>query len=53
MIVHGDKLMGVLRVNTALRHGLEGAYTGVTLGEVASREFTVTRPEDVMFAQRA
>lgn len=49
VVVHGDKLTGVLRVNTALRHGLEGAYTGVTLGEVASREFTVARPEDVMF----
>jgi CIC family chloride channel protein len=49
VVVHGDRLMGVMRVNTALRHGLEGAYTGVTLGEVASRDFTVARPEDVMF----
>ena len=49
VVVHGDKHLGVLRVNTALRRGLEGAYTGVTLSEVASREFTVTRPEDMMF----
>ena len=40
-----DKIIGVLRVNTALRHGLESAYTGVTLGEVASHEFTMARAE--------
>ncbi|HTQ14201.1 MAG TPA: chloride channel protein [Rhizomicrobium sp.] len=49
VIVRGDQIVGVLRVNTALRQGLEGAYMGVTLGEVASRDFTVTRRDDVMF----
>ncbi|HUJ01705.1 MAG TPA: chloride channel protein [Usitatibacter sp.] len=44
-----DRIAGVLRVNTALRRGLEGAYTGVTLGEVASRDFTLARPGDAMF----
>ncbi len=44
-----DRIAGVLRVNTALRRGLEGAYTGVTLGEVASRDFTLVRPADAMF----
>jgi chloride channel protein, CIC family len=49
VVTHDGKISGVLRVNTALRHGLEGAYTGVALGDVAGREFTVARPDDVMF----
>ncbi len=50
VITHDDKIAGVLRVNTALRRGLEGAYTGVSLGDVASRDFTIARSQDVMFA---
>jgi CIC family chloride channel protein len=49
VVTRGNTIHGVLRVNTSLRHGLEGAYTGVTLGEVAARNFTVAREEDVMF----
>ncbi|HWE07037.1 MAG TPA: chloride channel protein [Rhizomicrobium sp.] len=49
VITHGDRIVGVLRVNTALRQGLEKAFTGVTLGVIASREFTIAREEDVMF----
>ena len=29
--------------------GLEGAHTGVTLGEVASRDFVVVREDEVVF----
>jgi chloride channel protein, CIC family len=43
------RIAGVQRVNTALRHGLEGADTGVTMGTVARKNFTVVRDEDVMF----
>jgi CIC family chloride channel protein len=32
-----------------LRRGLEGAYTGVSLGDVASRNFTIAREGDIMF----
>src|SRR5580658_3484187 len=39
------RIYGVIRVNTGLRRGLESADTGVSLGEVASRNFTVV-PED-------
>jgi len=49
VITQGQAIEGVLRVNTALRHGLEGAYTGLTLGEVAITNFTVAHQEDVMF----
>lgn len=49
VITQGQAIEGVLRVNTALRHGLEGAYTGLALGEVAITNFTVAHQEDVMF----
>jgi len=49
VVTRGTAVVGVLRVNTALRHGLEGAYTGVSLGEVAGRNFTVAREDDIMF----
>ena len=49
VISDGARMVGVLRVNTSLRRGLEGAYTGVTLGEVASRNVTIAREEDIMF----
>ena len=39
----------MLRVNTSLRRGLESAFTGVTLGEVAARNFTIAREDDIMF----
>jgi chloride channel protein, CIC family len=38
-------IFGVIRVNTGLRRGLETTHTGMELGDVASRNFTVV-PED-------
>jgi CIC family chloride channel protein len=49
VITHEETILGVLRVNTALRYGLEGAYTSLTLGEVAIRHFTTAGTEEVMF----
>ncbi len=49
VVTEDDRIVGVLRVNTGLRRGLEGTYTGVTLGDVANREFTIARADDVMF----
>ena len=49
VVTQEDRIVGVLRVNTGLRKGLEGTYTGVTLGDVANHEFTLARPDDVMF----
>jgi CIC family chloride channel protein len=42
-------LYGVIRVNTGLRRGLEGTNTGVTLGDVANRNFVVVGEDDVVF----
>jgi CIC family chloride channel protein len=49
VVARDDSIVGVLRVNTGIRHGLEGAYTGVTLGDVATRDFTIAHEEDIMF----
>ena len=49
VVTDGDRIAGTLRVNTSLRHGLEGAYTGVSLGSVASETFTVAHENDIMF----
>jgi chloride channel protein, CIC family len=49
VVTEGTHLMGVLRVNTALRRGLEDRYTGVNLGQIAQRNFTVARSDDIAF----
>jgi CIC family chloride channel protein len=41
VVIKNDRIYGVIRVNTGIRRGLEGAQTGVTLGDVASRNFTI------------
>jgi CIC family chloride channel protein len=47
VVTHKDRLVGVLRVNTSLRQGLETAGPGVTLGQIASRAFTVVGEGEV------
>jgi CIC family chloride channel protein len=49
VVTSDDRIVGVLRVNTELRLGLEGAYSGVRLGDIAQKNFTVCRAEDVVF----
>jgi CIC family chloride channel protein len=49
VVAQDDRIVGVLRVNTGIRQGLENAYTGVTLNDVASREFTIAHEQDIMF----
>jgi chloride channel protein, CIC family len=49
VVTDGERIVGTLRVNTSLRHGLEGAYTGVQLGSVANERFTVAHEADIMF----
>lgn len=49
VVTRGVRIAGVLRVNTSFRRGLEGAYTGVSLGDVASRRFIIAREGDIMF----
>jgi len=50
VVTDGEKIVGTLRVNTSLRRGLEGGYTGATLGDVASPAFTIAHDDDIMFS---
>jgi chloride channel protein, CIC family len=49
LVTKGGRIIGVQRVNTGLHHGLEGADTGVTLGDVANRNFVIAREDDIVF----
>jgi chloride channel protein, CIC family len=49
VVTEGNRILGVLRVNTALRQVSEEVQSHVTLREVANRNFTVVRPDDVVF----
>lgn len=49
VVVRGGRLLGVLRVNTGLQRGLEPTHTGVTLGDLAAREFTIVGEDEIVF----
>jgi len=49
VVTRGNHITGVVRVNTSLRRGVEQAYSGVRLGDVAQRNFTIAREADIMF----
>ncbi len=48
-VTEGNRILGVLRVNTALRQASAGAPPSVTLREIANRNFTIVREEDIVF----
>ena len=48
-VFDGHHLVGVLRVNTALRHALAESQSDVSLRDVASRDFTIVREDDIVF----
>jgi CIC family chloride channel protein len=49
VVTREDRIVGVLRVNTELRVGLGEAHSGVRLGDIAQKNFTVSRAQDVVF----
>jgi CIC family chloride channel protein len=49
VVTQKGRLFGVIRVNTGLRRGLETTHTGVSLGDVASRNFVVVGEDAVVF----
>jgi CIC family chloride channel protein len=49
VVTDKDRIVGTLRVNTALRRGLEDRYTGVDLGQIAQHNFTVARADDITY----
>jgi chloride channel protein, CIC family len=49
VVTRGSHVVGAVRINTSLRRGLEAAYTGVRFGDIAQRNFTLARTNDIMF----
>ncbi len=49
VVTRGQRIAGVIRINTALRRGVEAAYAGVKMGDVAQRNFTLARENDIAF----
>jgi len=49
VVTRQGHIHGVLRMNMALRRGLAEAERGLTLGELASRNFTVVRESTIAF----
>jgi CIC family chloride channel protein len=49
VVTDKGKIYGVLRVNTGIRRGLEGTVTGLSLRDVASRNFTVVVENETAF----
>ncbi len=49
VVTRGTHVVGVVRINTSLRRGLEAAYSGITFGDIAQRNFTLARTTDIMF----
>jgi chloride channel protein, CIC family len=49
VVTRGSHIAGVVRVNIGLRRGVEAAYSGVRIGDVAQRNFTLARESDIVF----
>lgn len=49
IVMRRDRVAGVLRVNTDMRRAVGAAGAEVTLGELASRNFTVVREDLAVF----
>jgi CIC family chloride channel protein len=47
VVTNGNRIMGVIRVNTGIRRGLEGTHTGILLADVVNRHFIIV-DEDVV-----
>jgi CIC family chloride channel protein len=49
VVTREGRISGVLRINTRIRHKLAESETGITLGDVAQKNFTIVREGDAMF----
>jgi CIC family chloride channel protein len=49
VITRGPLIVGVLRVNTDLRRTVSASASDVTMGTLARRNFTIVRPDTVVF----
>jgi chloride channel protein, CIC family len=49
VVTRGPLIVGVIRVNTDLRRTVGAAAHDVPMGALGRRNFTIVRPDDVMF----
>ena len=49
IVTRADRIVGVVRINTGLRLGIADVERDVTLGDVAQRNFTLVRDDEVAF----
>ena len=49
VVKRGNRISGVLRINTGIRQQLARTQTGVTLGEAARKDFTIVQEGDAVF----
>jgi chloride channel protein, CIC family len=49
VVTRGNRISGVLRINTGIRQQLARTQTGVTLGDVARKDFTIVQEGDAVF----
>jgi CIC family chloride channel protein len=49
VVADAGHIVGVIRVNTALRPASAGMQPGLTLREIASDRFTIVREDEVIF----
>ncbi|HVN30082.1 MAG TPA: chloride channel protein [Candidatus Binataceae bacterium] len=49
VIVDGERIVGVQRINMSVRQKRGGADAAITLGSIAHRDFTVAREDDIVF----
>ncbi|HEY3910416.1 MAG TPA: chloride channel protein [Stellaceae bacterium] len=49
VVIKGDRILGVVRINTALRQRLAETGADIAFGDVATRDFTLVREDDVAF----
>jgi chloride channel protein, CIC family len=49
VVARGERIAGVVRINTALRHGIAESGADIAFGDVASRDFTLAREDDAAF----
>jgi len=49
VVTEHERLRGVVRVNTSLRHASADASSSITMGDIASRDFIVVAEQDIMF----
>ncbi len=49
VITEGDRIVGTLRINTRFRQASALARSNLTLGDIADRNFTIVREDDIVF----